>query len=151
MTPKKSKRTESSQTTAKLWGELSDLCRKTRYWLYTRKDKTKALPYAERMQTVLRRLPANRLAIVREEALALMCELKGQVGEAIAHRQREINLMIRLHDEAGLPRYDESTRAYLLRGRDTADIKQRRSIVESLQNGQVHVAEQRRLLSSRRA
>lgn len=139
MPVKKTYSVMTSQTTAKLWGELSDLCQKARYWLYTRQDKAKAAPYADRLQDVLSELPANDLAIVRAEALALISELRGKTKEAIAHRQREIELMMRLQADAKSPSYDESTRTHLLRGRGEADLQKRRSILVALQNGTVAV------------
>jgi len=74
------------------------------------------------------------MAIIREEGLALLHELKGEIGDAITHRKREIHLTERLHKEAQSPRYDDGTRAYMLRGRNTMDIRQRREILAALKN-----------------
>jgi hypothetical protein len=114
------------------WGELDYLCKKIRYWLYTRKQRAGAERYLKRLQRVLRNLPENDTAIIREEALSLLHELKGELGGAIAHRERELQLMERLHREARSPRYADSTRAYMLRGRDSAVLQERRAILESL-------------------
>jgi hypothetical protein len=78
--------------------------------------------------------PENDMAIIREEGLALFHELKNDLSAAIAHREREIQLTERLHKEAQSPRYDESTRAYMLRDRGVLELKQRRAILEALKN-----------------
>ena len=114
------------------WGELDYLCQKIHYWLYTRKRKSKAEYYLERLERTLGDLPENHSAILREDGLALLCALKGDVGESVKHRRREIRLMERLHEEARSPRYDDRTRAYMLRGRDSAVLQERRAILESL-------------------
>jgi hypothetical protein len=114
------------------WGELDYLCKKMRYWLYTKKQKSRAEHYMERLARVLRKLPQNDRAIIREESLALLHELKGDLHAAVAHREREIALMERLHQDSQSPRYAESTKAYMLRDRDTADLQERRVILEAL-------------------
>ncbi|MBI2805498.1 MAG: hypothetical protein HYX68_11020 [Planctomycetes bacterium] len=70
--------------------------------------------------------------MLREEGLALACELQGKIGEAICHRKREISLMEKLHREALLPQYSEATRAFMLRDRDLIALKERKQIVRSL-------------------
>ncbi len=118
---------------ANRWGELDYLCKKIRYWLYTRKQKTRAERYVTRLARVLSALPENDMAIIREEGLALLYELKGKLGDAIAHREREIRLTERLHKEAQSPGFADSTRSYMLRGRGTSDLQERRAILEALQ------------------
>src|SRR5687768_12262795 len=97
------------------WSELDYLCRKTRYWLYARKDRDRAVRYVDRLDRVLHDLPDNDLAIIREEGFALLSELKGKLGDAIAHRQREIQLMEKLRRDAESSRYANATKAYMLR------------------------------------
>jgi len=114
------------------WGELNYLCMKIRYWLYTRKQKPGAERYLQRLERVLGDVPENDLAIIREEGFALLCELQGSIDKAIAHLKREVELMKRLHREAQSPQYDVSTRAYMLRDRDVADLQERWAIIELL-------------------
>jgi hypothetical protein len=121
------------RTFASIWGELDYLCKKLSYWLYTRDQKSRAERYLNRLKRVLRDLPENDHAIIREEGLSLLHELKGELGGAITHREREIQLMERLHREAHLPRYKDSTRAYMLRDRDKSVLQQRRKILEALE------------------
>jgi hypothetical protein len=128
----RSKLPKTQRVFADCWGELDYLCKKMRYWLYTKKQKPRAEHYIDRLARVLRKLPENERAIIREEGLALLHELKGDLRAAIAHREREIALMERLHQDAQSPRYAKSTKAYMLRDRDTADLRERRAILESL-------------------
>ncbi len=118
------------------WGELAYLCKKMRYWLYARKQRARAARYLDRLARVLRELPEDDMAIIRQEGLALLHELKGDLAAAIAHRDREIRLTLRLHREAQSPRYDADTRAYMLQGRETADLQERRAILEALKEQQ---------------
>ena len=120
------------------WIELSYLCKKISYWWYVQGQKARAERYLDRLKRVLRELPENNLAIVREEGLALLYEFQGEIGEAIAHRRREIKLIERLHREAQSPRYDECTRAYMLRDRDTNVLQARRTLVEALTKMKAH-------------
>jgi hypothetical protein len=117
---------------ANIWGELDYLCTKVRFWLYTRRQRPKALLFLDRLERTLQSLPENNAAIIREEAMALVCELNGDISKSILHRKREIRLMERLHREAKSPRYDESTRKYLLYNRDANALNERRAILESL-------------------
>src|SRR6267378_2507429 len=94
---------------ANVWSELDYLCQKIRFWLYARQQKANADRYTNRLARVLRELPENDLAIIREEGLALLYQLKGEFSKAIAHREREIHLMERLQRAAKSLRYDDDT------------------------------------------
>ncbi len=118
------------------WSELDYLCKKVRYWLHTRGQRNRAERYLARLERTLRGLPDDDIAILRQEGLALASELKGKLGEAIAHRKREIQLMERLQGEAASPKYAPSTRAYMLRDRDSDALRERRAILESLAKAQ---------------
>jgi hypothetical protein len=114
------------------WDELAYLCNKTSYWLYTRGQRAYAERYLERLEQVLRGLPKNDFAIVREEGAALAAELNGRISDSIRHRKREIELMERLHKDARSQRYSDETRSYMLRGRGADALRSRRAILESL-------------------
>jgi hypothetical protein len=114
-----------------IWGELDYLCKKIHYWLYARKQKARAERYLNRLERVLHELPENDVAIVRQEGLALLCQLKGRIAESIRYRMREIELMERLHCETDARGYDESTRSYMLRDRDSSVLQERRAILEA--------------------
>ncbi|HYV35792.1 MAG TPA: hypothetical protein VE988_08825 [Gemmataceae bacterium] len=115
-----------------VWIELDYLCQKARYWLYSRSQKVKAERYADRLERVLSDLPESDMAILREEGLALLHEIRGDIDKAISHRKREIQLMERLHVEACTKQYTENTRAYMLRDRDVDALEERRAILETL-------------------
>jgi hypothetical protein len=134
VTTKSRKPPTTQRTFASVWGELDYLCRKVHYWLYVRRQSARAQRYRRRLERVLRQLPENDMAIVREEGWALLCELKGVRPQAIAHREREIELMERLHQEATSSRYTRETRAYMLRDRDEVALRERRAILETLKN-----------------
>lgn len=135
--PTESKPPRTQRTFSSAWGELSYLCSKIHYWLYTRTQRSSAGRYLRRLRRALRDLPDNDMAIIREEALALRCELEGELRKAIAHRQREVQLMERLHAEARSPHYADSTRAYMLRDRDDATLQERRAILEALKKAAI--------------
>ena len=117
------------------WGELQYLCDKIHYWLYTRKDKASARRYLGRLARILSELPENDRAILREEGLALLHELKGEMSAAIKHRQREIELMKELHEEVASGGYDEKMAASILVGRDRKPLQERRAILKTLEEG----------------
>jgi hypothetical protein len=116
-----------------VWGELLYLRDKIHYWLYTRKEKTSARRYLSRLERVLSELPTQDRAILREEGLALLHELKGETGAAIKHRQREIELMKELHEEVSAGGYDEKMAASILVGRDRNALQERRAILRVLE------------------
>ncbi len=122
------------------WLELEYLCGKVRFWLHTRKQPTRAARYAERLAAVLHKLGEHDQAIMREEGLALLSELTGDLGQAIAHREREIRLIQRLHRDAESPRYDARTRAYILEGLGDTELQERRAILEGLKKAKVGLA-----------
>lgn len=126
--------TERSFATA--WGELDYLCRKIHFWLYARQRRSQAAHFAARLQQVIEQLPANDTAILRQDGLALLAELQGDIPQAIKHRRREIELTRRLQQEAAKPRYDEATRTYMLQGRDELALAARQTILASLLNRQ---------------
>ena len=119
------------------WGELDYVCKRIHYWLYDRKSLGSARRYLSRLERILKKLPANELAILREEAKALLHELQGQKSEAIEHRQREIELTERLRKsvsrsvQAG--DYDERMAASILARHDDAALEGRRLILRNLQ------------------
>jgi hypothetical protein len=121
------------------WGELDYLCKKIHYWLYTRKQKAGAARYRERLEEVLRGLPKNNVAIIRQDGLALLYELKAEFGKAIAHRKREIALMEGLLREAQSPRYSDRTRAFMLEDRTPIDLQGRRAILKALEDAKAQL------------
>jgi hypothetical protein len=123
-----------------IWGELDYVRKKIHYWWYIKKAKASAKRYLGRLERILEQLPEDNMAIIREEGLALLHELKGQRSAAIKHRRREIRLTERLHasvrESVQAGDYDESMAASILATRDTAVLEERRAILKALQDGQ---------------
>jgi hypothetical protein len=120
-----------------VWGELAYLCEKVRYWLYARNQRARAGRYRDRLERVLEELPENDTAIIRQEGWALLHELRGETAASIAHREREIVLIKRLHKHAESARCDDDTRAYILRDRGVAHLRERQAILEALKTRSV--------------
>jgi hypothetical protein len=119
-----------------IWGELDYVCKRIHYWWYIRKDKTSARRYLSRLERILPEVPENDLAIVREEGLAWLYQLRGEISRALKHRQREVELMELAHESVrqsvNAGRYDKRTAAWVLAGRDVTCLEERRAILKSL-------------------
>jgi hypothetical protein len=116
-----------------VWGELEYVCARIHDLCYVKRSKRSAISiYLPRLRRLLRQLPENDMAILREEGLALLHELGGDTGEAIKHRKREIQLMERLHADVGAGDYDEKMKASILVGRDLPALEARREILRAL-------------------
>ena len=124
--PPKTRRAFSNE-----WDELDYLCKKIRYWLYLEKRSDIARRYLNRLDRTLKALPKNSVAILREEGLALLYELRGETTKAIHRRRKEIELMQQLHAEARSA--TNSAAASLLRDRNLSDLEDRRAILKALE------------------
>jgi hypothetical protein len=118
--------------------EVAALCRKVHSLLYTDSDVAAANRYLGKLKKAVQRAPRSPLAIVRQEALALVHELQGNLARAIVHREREIQLTKRLHASFTKAirdgRYGDSTAAELLAysGRDKRYLQERRAVLKRL-------------------
>jgi hypothetical protein len=119
------------------WGELQYVCKKIHAWLYQRKERPSARRYLPRLERILAALPPNDMAILKEEGLALLHELKGEIKEAIKHRQREIQLMEKLHDAVNGRISDPALRKSILMDRDAAALSERKIILQKLQKSKI--------------
>jgi tetratricopeptide (TPR) repeat protein len=98
---------------ADAWDEIGYLHSKLLYWLYQRAEPEKARPYAERLEPLLPKADPDHKAIFGEECRSLACEAKGDLQEAIKHRENEISLIHRLYHVAeGTPYEDDLLRDY---------------------------------------
>lgn len=133
-TPGKGHRRKASRHA--IWGELSDVCERVHYHLYESSNETAAKRYRLRLRRIIGDLPDNGMAILREEALALLSELTHDLATAVEHRQREIKLIERLHAsvrqsiEAG--EYDRRMGASILNAWDRSALRERRAILRRL-------------------
>src|SRR5262249_50107263 len=89
--------TKAGKRFGTIWGELAYVCKRIHHRWYVKNDKASAKRYLSWLERVLKGLPENDLAILREEGLAWLHQLRGELGLAIDHRQREIQLVERLH------------------------------------------------------
>lgn len=119
-----------------IWGELDYLCKRIHFWWYVRGDKASAKRYLRHLERVMKELPENDLAIVREEGLAWLYQLKGENSLAIPHRGREIELMELVHESVrqsvNAGRYDDSMATSILTGRDVTCLEERRAMLKVL-------------------
>jgi hypothetical protein len=89
------------------WDEVGYLYDKLVYWLYDRADARRALPYADRLEKVLARVPHADEAIWPQECRSLIAEARGDLAQAVRHRENEVRLIRRLHEiAAGTPGQD---------------------------------------------
>jgi hypothetical protein len=121
---------------ANIWAELERVCERIHYCWYTKGDRTLARRYLGRLDRILKKLPDNDMAIIREEGAAWSHQLKGENVAAIRHRQREIRLIEMLHEDvrrnAEAGKYDQDTIAYALQRRDLKHLDERRAMLNVL-------------------
>ncbi len=120
------------------WGELDHLCAMIHRLWYSKGSKAKAKRHAPRLEQVLAELPPNDVAILREDGFALLCEITGQIREAIKHRKREIRLMVKLHRDVESRDYTEEMKASILVNRDAEVLQERRGILKALEDQTAH-------------
>ena len=119
-----------------IWGELDHLCKRIHHCWHVKENKFSAKRYLRRLERVLTALPENDTAILREEGLAWLHQIRGEINLAIKHRQQEIQLIEQLHSSvrhsvmAG--DYDESMATSILAERDLGCLQERRDILTSL-------------------
>jgi hypothetical protein len=124
-------KTKASQTRRKFyhdWDEIDYLRLKILHWFYEREDRRKALPFCARLQALLERTPDAHEAILGEECWSLICEVRGDLAGAIAYRQREIELIKRLHRIS----INTPGRDIVWRGYDYSDLSDRLDLLAIL-------------------
>jgi hypothetical protein len=77
--------------------EIDYLYHKLLYWLYDRGDRRKALAFVDRLERLLEEVSPGAEAILSEECRSLIAEARGDLANAIRHRENEIHLIKRLH------------------------------------------------------
>jgi tetratricopeptide (TPR) repeat protein len=78
--------------------EMEYLYHKLLYWLYEREDTPRARVYADRLENLLRKIDAKQQSIFGQECRSLIYETKGDLPNAILHRQKEIRYIRRLQE-----------------------------------------------------
>jgi hypothetical protein len=82
------------------WDEIKYLYHKVLYWLYDRQERRHALPFCERLQTLLADTDPQHESILGEECLSLIYEAKKDLPKAIHHREEEIKRIKQLWKSA---------------------------------------------------
>ena len=110
------------------WDEIGYLRVKILDWFYGRGNRRRALPFCDRLQTLLEKTPDAHEAILGEECWSLIREVQGDLAGAIAYREREIELTKRLlRISAKSPHRD-----YICRDHDYPDLSDRLDLLAIL-------------------
>lgn len=83
------------------WDELRYCHQKAHHYMYVVGNHGLARRYVLRMRALLPSAKGNRIAIVAVTARALCSEFAGHWTRGTAHRERELDLVIQLHNSAG--------------------------------------------------
>lgn len=121
------------QKNKKPWRELSSLCKKMAFWLYTSHESDIAHSHCNQLRNILQEIPKNDMSVLREEGYAILCELEGDLNAAIQHRRREIELMEALYQDIANNNYDDMVKEYMLADRDADAFNLRHMILRTLE------------------
>jgi tetratricopeptide (TPR) repeat protein len=124
----KSKAPPSRRKFADAWDEIDYLYHKLLYWLYDRGDPRKAQEFCDRLEQLLDRESPGVETVRGEECRSLISEARGDLGGAIAHREREIRLMKRLLEAA----MNSPGKDYVLRNYNYGDLSDRLDLLAVL-------------------
>ena len=110
------------------WDEIEYLYRKLLYWFCEREDRRRAAAFCDRLEPLLNQVSPDDKVIVGEECRSLICEVRGDLGGAIRHRENEIRLIKRLH------RISENTPSnnFALSQYDYSDLSDRLDLLATL-------------------
>lgn len=114
-----------------LWNKLRIACEWAHYFLYVKGNIDGALRYKNIIAETIIKLPFSGDAIILFEAKALLSEMSGDFSSAILYREKEVELIERLHDSIGSDTKLDLKKA-LLRRRCFPDLKRRKLIMKSL-------------------
>jgi hypothetical protein len=127
---------------AQLWAELAQICRLLLHSWLVNGDGIASVGYLRRLDRILNRLPKDDMAIVRQDALAWLNQLRGDRAAAIRFRREEIRLMELLHEDVrrnlGSGKYSQSAADYILEDRDQKDLEERRMMLRALQEAEAN-------------
>lgn len=94
------KRASTRRKFTGVWQEIDYLYGKVVHWFHDKGDRKRAVPFAERLASMLKETSAGGPTPFTEGAWALLQELAGDLKAAVAHRETEIRLLKRLFDVA---------------------------------------------------
>ncbi len=110
------------------WDKIRDLYHKLLYWLYRRGNVQKALKYADQLEPLLDKADPNHGAILAEEIWSLISEAKGDLRNAIRHRENEIGAIRQLHTISR----DQPYEKIATNGYDYSDLSDRLNLLAAL-------------------
>jgi hypothetical protein len=109
----KTKTPSSRRKFANAGDEINYLRDKLLYWLYERGAPRKARAFGDRLGPLLERGGLDGGTILGEECRSLIAETRGDLVEAIRHRENEVRLIEHLHRiSADTPHWGVIRRAY---------------------------------------
>jgi len=124
----KNKATSRPQKARGGWDEIDALYHRLLHWFYGKHDRTKARAIADRLEPALGKVSDGRSSIKAAECRSLIAEVRGDLGEAIKQREKEIRLIRRLHKIS----LDTPGRDYVLRRYDFSDLSDRLDLLAIL-------------------
>jgi tetratricopeptide (TPR) repeat protein len=111
-----------------LWDEIEYLHGKILFWLYEYNNKNNANRFRLRLENLLRKADPEHESILGAECWSLCFELRGQLGKAIEHREREIGSIQKLISiSIGTP-----TERFALEAYDFSDLSDRYDLLAIL-------------------
>jgi hypothetical protein len=110
------------------WDGIETLYHRLLNSWYSKHDRTKALPIANRLEAALERVSTGRSSIKAAECRSLIAEVRGNLAEAIEQREKEIRLIRRLHNIS----LDTPGRDFVLRRYDLSDVSDRMDLLAML-------------------
>jgi hypothetical protein len=110
------------------WDEIDYLYHKLLHWLYERGSRSRARPFANRLERLLDRAASGADSIRAAESRSLIAEARGDLPAAIRHREKEVRLIRRLHDLAAKGTGAE----YALRQYSPGDLSDRLDLLATL-------------------
>jgi hypothetical protein len=96
------------------WDELKYLYQKILYWYFCRDDREEALKFRDRFEGLLSELASRHPdGIFIEECWSILYDLDRELHQAIEHREREIELILRLwRDSENTPAREHTLHRY---------------------------------------
>jgi hypothetical protein len=110
------------------WDEVEYLYWKLLYWFYEQDNPARARGYAARLERLLPKVAGSHEAILGQECRSLLYELKGDLRNAIKHREQETRLIKRLLELAK----DSPSKDFILRAYDYSDLSDRLELLAML-------------------
>jgi tetratricopeptide (TPR) repeat protein len=115
---------------AHAWHEIEDLYLKILKAYYGQENRRRAMQYIPRLEELLRMEASDHVAILGEECWALVCELRGDLAEAIAFRRNQIRQIGKLWKT--LPGTPDIARNAILEMYGPADLADRYDLLAGL-------------------